>query len=108
METDYRRTLDDLSRKFPMRTSHKRIEVTDETDLARLLDGASREPLILERDGEVYLLERADHLAYVPDAEGIRTMLAEPAGIFADMDVDAEIAAVYEARRVGSRPPDRP
>lgn len=108
MDTTHRRTMAELRRKFPLRTSHRRIEVTAETDLSSLLDSASGEPLILERDGEVYLLERADHLAYVPDAEAIRKMLAEPAGIFADMDVDAEIEVVNEARREGSRPPDRP
>jgi hypothetical protein len=108
METNHRRTLDALSRKFPLRTSHKRIEVTAETELAHLLDGASREPLILEREGEVYLLERADHLAYVPDPEAVRKMLAEVAGSWADMDVDKVIEEVYEARRAGSRPPDRP
>lgn len=59
-------------------------------------------------DLEMFRHEDGNSIDYEPDAEAIRRMLAEPAGIFADMDVDAEIAAVYEARRAGSRPPDRP
>ncbi|MBA2521580.1 MAG: hypothetical protein H0V24_18135 [Chloroflexia bacterium] len=108
METSHRRTLAELRRKYPFKTGRKRIDVTAETDLDFLLDEASGEPVILEHDGEVYLLERADHLAYVPDPEAVRKMLAEVAGSWADMDIDKVIEEVYEARRDGSRPPDRP
>ena len=84
------------------------IRVTSDTDLPRLLDDAARGPLLLERDGELFRLTREDDIAYEPDPELVRRTLDETAGSWADLDVDTIIAEVYEARRTGSRPPDRP
>ena len=51
---------------------------------------------------------REDDIAYEPDPERVLKNLAETAGGWADLDVDKIIADIYEARRAGSRPPNRP
>lgn len=86
----------------------KTVRVTAETALPELLDDAAREPIILERDGERFRLSRDEDIAYEPDPEGVRAMLAATAGSWADLDVDAMIREIYEAREAGSRPLDRP
>ena len=91
-----------------MAISHAPIPVTDDTDLGTLLDDADKGPVLLERDGELYRLSREDDITYEPDPEYVRATLAATAGSWADLDVDQMIADIYEARRAGSRPPDRP
>lgn len=92
-----------------MPSNPKPIPVTDETDLPSLLDEAARGPVLLERDGErLRLVREEDDIAYEPDVERVRKILDETVGSWADVDADAMIAAIYEARRAGSRPPDRP
>jgi hypothetical protein len=91
-----------------MVSNPKPIPVTPETDLPRLLDDAAKGPVLLERDGELFRLEREDDISYEPDPDLVRRTLAETAGSWADVDVDKLIADIYEARRAGSRPPDRP
>ena len=83
------------------------IRVTTDTDLPTLLDAAARAPVLLERDGELFRLARADVIAYEPDAALVRRTLAATAGSWADLDVDI-IADLREARRIGSRPLERP
>jgi hypothetical protein len=85
------------------------IPVTEETNLRELLDEAVRGPVVLERDGERFRLVREDDdISYEPDVELVRANLAATLGSWADVDGDAMIADIYEARRAGSRPPDRP
>ena len=91
-----------------MKNGLKPIRVTTETDLPSLLDDATRELVLLERDGELFRLAKEDTIAYEPDAALVRRTLAATAGTWADLTVDAVIAEVYEARRAGSRPPKRP
>jgi hypothetical protein len=92
-----------------MSTTHKTIRVTDTTNLAELLDDAELEPITLERSGVRFRLSRDDeNIAYEPDPEAVRAMLAAVAGSWADVDVDEMIRDIYEARETGSRPLDRP
>ena len=92
-----------------MVSNPKPIIVTEETDLPSLLDDAANGPVLLERGGKRFRLVREDDdIAYEPDVELVRANLAATLGSWADVDADAMIAAVYEARRAGSRPPDRP
>ena len=91
-----------------MAIAPRTIRVTPETALPDLLDDASREPIILERDGERFRLSRDEDIAYEPDPEGVRAMLAAMAGSWADLDIDTMIREIYEAREAGSRPLDRP
>ena len=90
-----------------MPDERKPIRVTTETDLPRLLDDAAKGPLLLERDGEMFRLAREDDIAYEPNPALVRQMLAATAGSWADMEVEDVIADLYEARRAGSRPPER-
>jgi hypothetical protein len=91
-----------------MATTLKTVRITAETALPDLLDEAAQEPIILERDGERYRLSREEDIAYEPDSEGVRAMLAATAGSWADLDIDEMIREIYEARETGSRPLDRP
>ncbi|MBA3450324.1 MAG: hypothetical protein H0T18_03830 [Chloroflexia bacterium] len=84
------------------------IRVTTETDLPTVLDDATKGPLLLERDEELFRLAREDDIAYEPDPVLVGRTLAATAGSWADLDVDKTIADVYEARRKGSRSPERP
>ena len=86
----------------------KTIHITTETALADLLEDAALEPIILERDGERFRLSLDEDIAYEPDPEGVRKMLAATAGSWADLDIDTMIREIYEAREAGSRPLDRP
>jgi hypothetical protein len=87
---------------------HIPIRVTIDTDLPSLLDEAARRPLLLEHDGELFRLARADDISYEPNAVLIQETLAATAGSLADLDVDHVVADLFEARRAGSRPPERP
>jgi hypothetical protein len=88
--------------------SQEPISVTDDTDLLSLLDHAAKgRPLLLERDGVRFRLER-DDIYYEPDPDQVRRTLAESVGSWADLDTDKMIEEICEARRAGSRPPDRP
>ncbi len=92
-----------------MARNPKPIPVTEDTNLRDLLDEAGRGPVLLERDGERFRLVREDDdIAYEPDVELVRANLAATLGSWSDIDVDAMIEDIYEARRAGSRPLDRP
>ncbi len=86
----------------------KPIRVTTEIDLPTLLDEAAKGPLLLERNEELFRLSREDDIAYEPDPALVRRTLAATVGSWADLDVDRIITDIYDARRVGSRAPDRP
>ena len=87
----------------------KRVRVKPGSELDRLLQEAAATPLLLERDGELYRLEREREniwKAYDPNAalEGIRAA----AGSWKDIDAEALKAYIYRARKEGTRPSDRP
>jgi hypothetical protein len=87
----------------------KTIRVTEDTTVAQLLDDASREPIIDERDGERFRLSLDyEDTTDEPDPEYVRATLAATLGSWADLDVDEMIREIYEAREAGSRPIDRP
>ncbi|MCL4459661.1 MAG: hypothetical protein M1136_01915 [Chloroflexi bacterium] len=89
----------------------KKIHVTPGSELARLLEQAALAPLILEKDGERYRLNREEEKEDIwagYDPEKVRKALAQTAGSWADIDTDALIADIYRAREEGSRPANRP
>ena len=92
----------------PTATAPKTARVTAETTLPELLDDAARGPIILEREGERFRLSRDEDIAYEPDPEAVRAMLAATAGSWADLDIDEMIREIYEDREASSRPFDRP
>jgi hypothetical protein len=91
-------------------TEPKRIKVTRNSELAHLLEQAATTTLLLEKDGVVYRLHRAEEeegwAAY--DPERVVAAVEQMAGSWADIDVDALIADLYRARAEGSHPADRP
>ena len=97
-----------------MVSNPKPIPVMPETDWPKLLDEAVKGPVLLEHDGVVLRLVRAEKeeeditAGYDPDPEAVRAMLATVAGSWAHLDTDQMIADLYAARRAGSRQPDRP
>ena len=91
-----------------MKSALKLVLVTSETDLPSLLDDAAQAPILLARDGELFRLAREDDIFYEPDPALVRETLAATAGSWADVDVDGVVADLFEARRAGSRPPERP
>jgi hypothetical protein len=86
-----------------MTTAPKTVRVTAVNALPTLLDDAAREPIILERDGERFRLSRDEDIAYEPDPEGVRAMLAATAGSWADLDSDTMIREMYEIVASASR-----
>lgn len=90
----------------------KRIKVTEGSELAQLVTEAGSAPLFLEKDGELYRLERMEKepkdifANYDPQAAlaGIR----EAAGSWKDIDPEAFKAHLYRAREEGTRPYQRP
>jgi hypothetical protein len=91
-----------------MATKTTPIKVTTDTSIASLLDEAAKRPLLLARDGELFRLEREDDITDEPDPERGLKILDATGGGWADLDIDKIIADICEARRAGSRPPDRP
>lgn len=88
----------------------KKIKVTRDGELSRLMDEAATAPLLLEKDGVLFRLHREEKEDIFAgyDAEKVKTALAKTAGSWADIDIDAFIEALYKARESGSRPDDQP
>lgn len=86
------------------------IELDLDSELGRALD-AAEQSVVLVRNGVRYRVSRDDHditAGYEPDPEQVRATLAATAGSWADLDIDQVIRDLYEARKTGSRPPERP
>jgi len=93
-----------------MVSSLKPIKVTSESSLVRLLRDAEEAPVLLERDGLIFRLSRENadlDAGYAPDAALVRRTLDATAGTWADLSVDQLIEDIYNARRDGSRTPER-
>lgn len=95
-----------------MASDPKIIKVTSGSELAKLLARAAAAPLLFEKDGELYRLDRIgkerESLWEGYDPEEVRKAVAATAGTWADLDTDALIAELYRAREEGSRPASRP
>jgi hypothetical protein len=89
-----------------MHTAPKKIIVNPNSEVARLLDEAADRPLLLEKDGVRYRLDREETdiwAGYDPEAaiEGIRAA----AGSWKDIDAEVFKAYIRERRKASSRPP---
>ncbi len=84
----------------------KRIRVSRGTELARLLDEAAAGPLLLDKDGELYRLSRAEveDVWADYDPEKVREAVASYAGSWRDIDLEAFKALIYRAREEGTKP----
>jgi len=93
----------------------KKIVVSPGSEVAAVLEKAAGTSSPVEVDGLVYQvrLVRSSRSAREDiwtgyDADKIREALAETAGSWSDLDVDALLDDIYQARAEGSRPPSRP
>jgi hypothetical protein len=90
----------------------KKIKVSANSELGKLVDEARRHPVLLEKDGAVYSLtphsSDPDDLWEGYDPEKVKKALATYAGGWADLAVDPMIDEIYAARERGSRPANRP
>lgn len=90
----------------------KIVKVPPGSELAQLLERVSAGPLLLEKNGELFRLDRMEKEpeniweGYVP--ERVREAIAATAGSWSDLDTDALIDDLYHAREEGSRPATRP
>lgn len=88
-----------------MVVAHKPIKVTDDRDLLRLLDRAADEPLLLEKDGIVYRLSRADEIEDIwkgYDPERVRAGLRAMSGIITSEEAERMKELVYRGRDEGA------
>jgi hypothetical protein len=93
-----------------MITEPKRIRVSPDPEIARLLEEAKHSPLILESNGEVYHLyrEHTEELWKEYDARKVQSVIEEVAGSWGDLDTEKMIGELYSARERGTRPLSRP
>ncbi len=84
----------------------KRIKIARGTEVARLLEEAAAAPLLLEKDGEIYRLNRAEaeDVWAEYDPEKVREALTKYAGSWKDIDTEAFKAFIYRAREEGTKP----
>jgi hypothetical protein len=89
---------------------HTPIHITDESDLAQLLDRAGEQPVLLEKDGVVYRLSLADpdDLWAGYDPERSRRILSELAGSITPEEGERIKELIYRGREEGTRPTNRP
>ena len=87
------------------------INVSSDTKIDELFANADAAPVLVEKDGVIYRLAREESKEDIwagYDPERARRALHDVAGIFRDLDIDKWITDIYEARKQGSRPIDRP
>ena len=95
-----------------MTTSTRTIHVAPGSELDRLIESVNAGPIVLEKDGIRYRLERVaepavDDLWADYDPEALRAALRATAGSWQDVDAEKLKAYIYRARDAGTRPPDR-
>lgn len=89
------------------REPKRRIKVPEGSELARLLTEAAAMPILLEKDGELYRLERMEKELKAPSPEEVtrsREGILKAAGSWKDIDTEAFKAYIYERRRTANRP----
>jgi hypothetical protein len=85
----------------------KKITVPEGSDLAKLLTDAGSRPLLLEKNGELYRLERMEERDTAPTPEDVarsRDGIRQAAGSWKDIDTEAFKAYIAERRRTANRP----
>lgn len=85
----------------------KKVKVTAASDLAKLLRDAAARPIVLEKNGELYRLERMEHEDTTLSPEDVarsREGILKAAGSWKDIDTDAFKAYIAERRHTANRP----
>jgi hypothetical protein len=90
----------------------KKIKITKDSELGKLIDEARYHPVLVEKDGAVYSISPhssdPDDLWAGYDPANVKKAIAATAGSWKDLDTDKLIADIYHARKEGSRPATRP
>jgi hypothetical protein len=93
--------------RFMAHVPPKTIKVTADSELGKLVDVARRQPVLLEKNGEVFLLERMETEEKTPSPEDVtrsRDGILKAAGSWKDIDTEAFKAYIAQRRRTANRP----
>jgi hypothetical protein len=85
----------------------KKITVPEGSSLAKLLTDAAARPILLEKNGELYRLERMETEGNTPSPEEVtrsRDGILKAAGSWKGMDTEAFKAYIAERRHTANRP----
>ncbi len=85
----------------------KTIKVTADSELGKLVDEAARHPVLLEKNGEVFLLERMEQEENTPGPDDVaksREGIRKAAGSWKDIDTEAFKAYIKDRRQTANRP----
>jgi hypothetical protein len=85
----------------------KKITVPEGSDLAKLLTDAGSRPILLEKNGELYRLERMEDADTVPSPEVVarsRDGILQAAGSWKDIDTEGFKAYIKDRRQTANRP----
>jgi hypothetical protein len=85
----------------------KKITVTERSSLTNLLTEAASNPILLEKNGEVFLLERMENEEKMPSPEDVaqsREGICKAAGSWQGIDTEAFKAYIADRRRTANRP----
>jgi hypothetical protein len=85
----------------------KKITVTEGSSLAKLLTEAAIRPVLLEKNGEAFLLERMENEEKTLSPEDItrsRDGILKAAGTWKGIDTEAFKAYIADRRRTANRP----
>jgi hypothetical protein len=85
----------------------KTIKVPEGSSLAKLLTEAAARPILLKKNGEVFLLERMENKEKTPSPEDVtrsREGIRKAAGSWKGIDTDAFKAYIKDRRQTANRP----
>jgi hypothetical protein len=86
----------------------KKIKVPEGSSLAKLLADAAARPILLEKNGELFRLERMENTDKAPSPDEVtrsREGILKAAGSWKGMDTEAFKAYIAERRHTANRPP---
>ncbi len=85
----------------------KKITVPEGSSLAKLLTDAAGSPILLEKNGELYRLERMEQERSTPSPEEVtksKEGILKAAGSWKDIDTEAFKAYIKDQRQTANRP----
>jgi hypothetical protein len=85
----------------------KKITVAKGSSLDKLLSEAALRPILLEKNGQVFLLERMENDEKTPSPEDVtrsREGILKAAGSWKDIDTEAFKAYIKDRRQTANRP----
>jgi hypothetical protein len=85
----------------------KKVKITAASDLEKLLSDAAAQPIVLEKNGELYRLERMEHAGTTLSPEEVarsRAGILQAAGSWKDIDIEAFKAYIADRRHTANRP----